>query len=129
VFRSFIDWIGPASPALCSWGAYDVRQLGVDCRRHGVPAPAILGRHLNLKQAFAAWRGIRPCGMKAALRMLGPPLEGRHHRALDDARNIARVARVLLPEIGRRDQSPDLGLAVDRAAGPDAEVRRHLPCP
>lgn len=99
VFPSFLDWTGPGLPTLCSWGAYDVRQFEVDCRRHGMPTPAILRRHLNLKQTFATWRGTRPCGMKAALRMLGLPLEGRHHRALADARNIARIARVLLPGI------------------------------
>jgi inhibitor of KinA sporulation pathway (predicted exonuclease) len=29
--------------------------------------------------------------------MLGLTFEGSHHRAIDDARNIVRVARVVLP--------------------------------
>jgi inhibitor of KinA sporulation pathway (predicted exonuclease) len=34
--------------------------------------------------------------MKGALFMLGLPLEGRHHRGIDDARNIAKIAQIIL---------------------------------
>jgi inhibitor of KinA sporulation pathway (predicted exonuclease) len=37
--------------------------------------------------------------MAQALRLLGLPLEGTHHRGSDDARNIARIAQVLLPAL------------------------------
>jgi inhibitor of KinA sporulation pathway (predicted exonuclease) len=71
----------------------------VDCQRHGLPFPPLLEQHINLKQAFAEWKHIKPCGMKAALAMLNLPLEGQHHRGIDDARNIARIARLLLPHL------------------------------
>jgi len=34
--------------------------------------------------------------MAQALERLHIPLEGQHHRAIDDARNIAKIARWLL---------------------------------
>lgn len=99
VFSAFLAWIGPQPFILCSWGAYDLNQLRIDCERHHLPFPAALDRHINLKKAFADWKGIKPCGMKAALGILGLPLEGQHHRAIDDARNIARIAHQLLPQL------------------------------
>ena len=33
----------------------------------------------------------RPLGMKGALAMEDIPLEGTHHRGIDDARNIAKI--------------------------------------
>ncbi len=101
VFPAFLDWIGPEPFTLCSWGAYDLNQFRVDCQRHHLAFPSTFERHLNLKRAFADWKGIKPCGMKAALGILGLPLEGQHHRGIDDARNIARIARVLLPQLER----------------------------
>jgi 3'-5' exoribonuclease 1 len=99
VFPRFLEWIGPAPYTLCSWGAYDLGQFRVDCKRQGLSVPAPFERHLNLKQAFAHLEGIKPCGMKGALGRLNIPLEGQHHRAIDDARNIAKIARVVLPRV------------------------------
>lgn len=93
VFSAFLDWAGPGPITLGSWGAYDLGQLQIDCRRHQVPFPADRIRHVNLKKAFAQSRDIGPCGMKRALQILGVPLAGTHHRAIDDARNIAKIAR------------------------------------
>jgi inhibitor of KinA sporulation pathway (predicted exonuclease) len=103
VFPRFMGWTGPESYTLCSWGAYDLKQFRVDCARHGMPLPESFKQHLNLKQVFADIEGAKPCGMKRALQRLEIPLEGRHHRAIDDARNIARIARIVLPGV-ERDQ-------------------------
>jgi inhibitor of KinA sporulation pathway (predicted exonuclease) len=97
VFPAFLEWIGTEPCRFGSWGAYDRNQFRADCERHHLPFPPLLEQHINLKQAFAAWKHIKPCGMKAALAMLNLPLEGQHHRGIDDARNIARIARLLLP--------------------------------
>jgi 3'-5' exoribonuclease 1 len=97
VFPRFLEWIGPEPFTLCSWGAYDLNQFRTDCLRHHLPFPITFERHINLKKEFARWKGIKPCGMKAALAILAIPLEGQHHRAIDDARNIARLAQLLLP--------------------------------
>lgn len=99
VFTRFLDWIGQDPFMMCSWGAYDLTQFRVDCRRYGIEFPGTLQNHINLKKELARVRGLRPMGMKQALRYFGLQLEGRHHRALDDARNIARMAQLVLPEV------------------------------
>lgn len=96
VFRRFLAWIGPEPFTLCSWGAYDLNQLRLDCRRHGIEMPASFERHVNLKERHARLRRIKAMGMKGALAKEGIPLEGTHHRGLDDARNIAKLARIIL---------------------------------
>lgn len=86
--RAFID----GRPVLFgSWGAYDRGQFRKDAAYHNVSLP--LGtRHLNLKQEFSRRRGSRKrFGMAGALRAVGLPLEGTHHRGIDDARNITRL--------------------------------------
>jgi inhibitor of KinA sporulation pathway (predicted exonuclease) len=84
----------------CSWGDYDRRQLEHDCTLHGTDNP-FGPDHLNLKRAFAQKQGLaRQPGMKNALARASLALEGRHHRGIDDARNIAR----LLPfALGKRE--------------------------
>jgi inhibitor of KinA sporulation pathway (predicted exonuclease) len=57
---------------------------------------------------FAEQQGTEPCGMKGALRRMGIPLDGRHHRGIDDARNIAKLAQIILPALTRpADPAPD----------------------
>jgi 3'-5' exoribonuclease 1 len=99
VFRRFLEWIGPEPFTLCSWGAYDLNQFRKDCRRHGVELPPAFERHVNLKQEHARLRRVRPMGMAKALAKEGISLEGTHHRGLDDARNIAKLAQIILPQI------------------------------
>ncbi len=103
VFPSFLDWIGTGEVRLCSWGFYDVGQFRLDCHRHGLAFPeSFESGHINLKAEFAAWQGVRRCGMARALKHLGLPLTGTHHRGIDDARNIAAIAQLMLS-----DRPPD----------------------
>ena len=95
--RLFLDWIGTGDTTVCSWGAYDIRQITADCGKHGLEVPAVFERHLNLKALFAGLRDCRPCGMRKALNILGLELKGLHHRGIDDALNISRIARIILP--------------------------------
>jgi inhibitor of KinA sporulation pathway (predicted exonuclease) len=99
VFPRFVEWIGDGPFVLCTWGAYDLNQFRQDCRRHRIPLPAAFERHVNVKKEFARLRGVKSCGMAAALRIAGIPLEGTHHRAIDDARNIAKLAAWVLPRL------------------------------
>lgn len=97
VFRAFLDWIGDDEPfTFCSWGEYDRMQFQQDCARHSFPWPASLDNHVNLKKLFAERMGVKPCGMASALRQLGMPLVGQHHRGIDDARNIAAILTCIL---------------------------------
>lgn len=74
-----------------SWGKFDDTQLRRDCAWHGIDYP--MPAHVNLKASFRGGSGRRrvPMGMAEAIRRCGLELEGAHHRALDDARNIARL--------------------------------------
>lgn len=97
VLPRFLKWIGVEPFTLCSWGVYDLNQLRQDCRRHKLEFPSTFERHINLKKEYSQLRGERPMGMRGALRREGLLLEGSHHRGLDDARNIAKLAQIILP--------------------------------
>ncbi|WP_309718218.1 3'-5' exonuclease [Armatimonas sp.] len=98
VFQEFQDWIGPRPYTLCSWGNYDLTQFLQDFARHEITPPYEFdfARHINLKKRCAEKFGTRPLGMASALHHLGLPLLGKHHRGIDDARNIAALARFIL---------------------------------
>ena len=82
---------GAPQVLFASWGAYDRSQFEQDCRYHSVAWP-FGPDHLNLKAQFSERRGSsRRFGMAQALRVVGLPLAGTHHRGIDDARNIARL--------------------------------------
>jgi 3'-5' exoribonuclease 1 len=91
VFQAFLNWIGDVPFTFCSWGEYDRLQLIQDCERHDFPWPTALDNHLNIKRLFAERMAVKPCGMAPALKQLGMPLVGQHHRGIDDARNIAAI--------------------------------------
>ena len=96
VFPNFINWIGGENFQICSWGEYDLNQLKADCTRHSIKLPGTIEKnHRNLKAEFAAFFNQKPCGMKRALKHLKINSDGIHHRGIDDARNIAKIAIVL----------------------------------
>ncbi|MNH45911.1 hypothetical protein D3C79_1085050 [compost metagenome] len=54
--------------------------------------------HLNLKQRFAEVRQLkRAVGLHTALQLAGLSFQGQQHRALEDARNTARLLPLVLP--------------------------------
>ncbi|MGC1273304.1 MAG: 3'-5' exonuclease [Planctomycetaceae bacterium] len=107
VFPRFVEWCGPEPFVFCSWGSYDLGQLRADCDRHGMAFPAALECHINLKKEFARLRGEKVRGMARALKAAGLSLEGTHHRAIDDARNIARLALLILSALETEGGVPD----------------------
>ncbi|MFK8003953.1 MAG: 3'-5' exonuclease [Polyangiales bacterium] len=59
--------------------------------------PHAYRRWINIKKPFAAWNGGSvKGGMLGMLKALDLELEGRHHRGIDDCRNIARIASALV---------------------------------
>ena len=86
---------GAAVRPWASWGDYDRHQFVRQCAADRVPYP--FGRpaeraHTNAKAVFAEAHGLRRRpGMARALELAGLPLEGRHHRGVDDAWNIAAL--------------------------------------
>ncbi|MES2820096.1 MAG: exonuclease domain-containing protein [Pseudomonadota bacterium] len=84
--------------AWASWGDYDRRQLEQDWHRHKLASALAQVPHLNLKQGFAHARRLqRPVGLNAALQLAGFSFQGQQHRALEDARNTARLLPLILP--------------------------------
>lgn len=89
--RLFQNWIGEEPYCLCSWGFYDKTQLNKDCGLHKLNTDW-LRNHISLKHQHGTMIGRdRGVGMERALQMLKVPLEGTHHRGIDDARNIAKI--------------------------------------
>lgn len=104
VAARFGEWARThGTPVPASWGAYDRRQLQADCTLHGVDYPLPV-EHINLKSVFAKVFRCRRVGMAKALKQLGIPLEGTHHRGIDDARNIARILQQMLTAAPDRQQ-------------------------
>lgn len=79
-----------------SYGAYDRKQFRSQCTAFEVEYP-FSAEHINVKARFAATDELpRPVGMAGALKRLGLPLEGTHHRGGNDAWNIAAILGYLL---------------------------------
>ena len=88
----FLAWRkkhGAEIATFCSWGNFDDRILRENCEFHGVDYP--FPEHCNVKKLFAQKQNCKPKGMSGALRKMQIPLEGTHHRGIDDARNIAKL--------------------------------------
>jgi len=94
----FFDWIGAGEVTFCSWGYYDIKQIRMDYQRHGLGEPEAFRRHINLKKLFSDLYDRKPCGMRKALNILKLELDGTHHRGVDDAKNISKIAKVILPK-------------------------------
>lgn len=79
-----------------SWGDYDRSQFERQCRGQTVAYP--FGKsHLNVKNLYALAHGLTgELGMAEALEREEMKLEGTHHRAHHDAKNIARLLIGLL---------------------------------
>lgn len=90
VFADFMKWIGTDDFEYMSWGFYDRKQFEHDCKLHHLPIDWTKN-HTNIKLMFAEKTKMRPCGMDKALKLLHIPLEGTHHRGIDDAKNIAKI--------------------------------------
>ena len=95
VINLFEAWILEESPDLqmISWGQFDKDQILEEStlKKIGTSMEQILLNHVNLKAVFAKKRKMKQCGMKSALKILDIPLDGFHHRGIDDARNIAKI--------------------------------------
>jgi inhibitor of KinA sporulation pathway (predicted exonuclease) len=85
------DEYNPDLYTWASYGQYDLNMLKKQCKSFGIPYP--MGEaHINVKEYFTEKFGlVKPTGMNGALALLNIPLEGTHHRGIDDAKNIAKI--------------------------------------
>ena len=79
-----------------SWGDYDRGMFEKQCKKLYIPYP-FGSRHINLKTLFAIKHKLsKEVGVAKALEILSMKFEGTPHRGVDDAYNIARIAREIL---------------------------------
>lgn len=96
-FRNFLQWIGRGDSRLCSWGSFDDELFAVELDRHDLNWPDRLRGHVNLKKLHAhAYSMPSEVGLEQALQKHGLSFDGRPHRGIDDARNISKIAQMIL---------------------------------
>jgi inhibitor of KinA sporulation pathway (predicted exonuclease) len=80
-----------------SYGDYDRSLFQQQCDVRGIEYPFSSG-HINVKSLFGIMHALPyEVGMTRALQMCDLELEGRHHRGVDDAWNVARLlSRMIL---------------------------------
>ena len=82
-----------------SWGNYDRTIFHQQCAAMGVDYP-FSAWHVNLKALYASkLNDGKQIGMAGALRQTGLGMEGNHHRGVDDAYNIARLAAYMMDSL------------------------------
>ena len=91
---------GELSYALVTCGDWDLQTMLPRQLRASDPpidwVPAAYRQWINIKEPFRRWQPkLRRAGMVRMLEALGLELEGRHHRGIDDSRNIAKIVRAL----------------------------------
>ena len=95
VWAQFERWLGQHLPQLegwASWGDYDRQQLEQEWQQKNLDSALARLAHINLKQQFAQARQLkRAPGLNSALQLAGMQFNGQQHRALEDARNTARL--------------------------------------
>ncbi|MEZ4984707.1 MAG: 3'-5' exonuclease [Saprospiraceae bacterium] len=98
VINEFQDWIDiwEEDYLLCSWGQFDQRLFRQDCTLHHLD-DEWTDPHINLKQQYTEIKKLSKArGLKKAVEIEGFEWQGDHHRALDDARNLAAIFRKYL---------------------------------
>ncbi|KPP97211.1 MAG: Inhibitor of the KinA pathway to sporulation, predicted exonuclease [Marinobacter sp. HL-58] len=97
-YREIIDaldqWLGQPSEDFiwCSWGNYDRLHVLAESQKHGHTPRFMAYPHLNLKRIWRRTTGQKKKnGLAHALAFHNLDFEGRHHRGVDDARNIVRL--------------------------------------
>lgn len=96
-FYTFLERETGLDFTLESWGDFDKNILNIEMgrklnERQNRKCRAITAIHVNLKAKFANDYACKPMGVKKALSRQGKTFIGDHHRALDDAINIKRIA-------------------------------------
>jgi inhibitor of KinA sporulation pathway (predicted exonuclease) len=90
----FSEWaIKHGEYTFTSWGAFDYNQINRECYAKNIKNP-ILQNNLNYKKVFAKIYNLknkRGVGLRKALNILNLNFEGIPHRAIYDAKNIAKI--------------------------------------
>ncbi|MFH7005054.1 exonuclease domain-containing protein [Flavobacterium bizetiae] len=91
--EKLVDVYQPDLYTWASYGQYDLNMIRKQCRSFGMRYP-MGNQHINVKTLVAEKLDLqKPTGMNGALHLLNIPLEGTHHRGIDDAKNIAKILK------------------------------------
>ena len=87
----FATWFGQYRGfTFTSWGDFDIEMVTLENNRYGIEVD--FQPHLNLKnRAKNSLKLNKSPGLRDALKYFGHDFDGKHHRALDDAENIAKL--------------------------------------
>jgi inhibitor of KinA sporulation pathway (predicted exonuclease) len=79
-----------------SYGYFDKKEFALQCDRERIEYP-FSKAHINIRTLFALkYALVKDIGMAKALKLLGVPLVGTHHRGIDDSRNVAQILSRIL---------------------------------
>ena len=89
VWRDFLAWkqSHDLGPTFYSWGTFDRDAIRRDTDFNLLQNPF---RHVDLAAIFTK-HTHRRMGHRKAMKHLGVAADGRHHRGIDDARNVAKL--------------------------------------
>jgi inhibitor of KinA sporulation pathway (predicted exonuclease) len=93
VIEEFQDWIGVGYEdyILCSWGAFDKKQLAADCKLHRIDSEW-LAPFADLKEQYKKMKRMNFApGLFKVVEMENYNFDGPHHRAIADAYNLAKI--------------------------------------
>ena len=86
------------------WGAYDRKQLDLDCKRHGLTCfPK--EKYLNGKEEYLKFTGRKGRGLRKAVSHYNLEFEGTQHRAICDAIMTAKILQCAKNEMTERLKS------------------------
>jgi len=113
VFQEFSDWFKghgngndgfafynwrDTNPTFCSWGMFDLYQFKRDCKYHNIDY-TLSDEHINIKELYSKNQSRKKSyGLGKAIRKEDLEFEGNAHRALDDAKNMARIAYAIFKD-------------------------------
>jgi inhibitor of KinA sporulation pathway (predicted exonuclease) len=90
-YKILLDVYNSKKRVWASFGDYDRRMFEKDCKAHNLKYP-FSKKHINVKTLFALKQKLKKeIGMARGLAHLKIPLEGTHHRGIDDAYNTAKL--------------------------------------
>ena len=90
-FKAWVEGNHQVPYAYGSWGFFDQRILSKNCIYHQLD-DAWTKPHISLKHQYPRLRRLsRTFGLQKALEYEDMTFQGNHHRALDDAKNTARI--------------------------------------
>ncbi len=90
VVQKIIKTYGSKKYLWASYGEYDKNQMKHCCNLYNAEYP-FSDMHLNIKTFASMFYGIQEMGMDKLLNKLNIPLEGTHHRGIDDSYNLSKI--------------------------------------